>query len=135
MEMTITFTGGKRVNADFDGFTVATDQPQIDGGDGSAPSPFQYFLASIGTCAGIYVLSFCQQRGIPTDKISLEQRMEFETGPDGKRRLAKVAVDILVPPDFPEKYHNALVKSAELCTVKKTISNPPEFQVATKVIS
>ena len=133
MEMTVTFPGGKRVNADFNGFTVATDQPQESGGDGSAPSPFDYFLASIGTCAGIYVLAFCQQRGIPTENISLAQRMEFEPQPGGKRRLARIAIDIIVPPDFPAKYRNALVKSAELCAVKKAIADPPDFQVKTRV--
>lgn len=133
MEMTITFPGGKRVNAAFDTFTVATDQPPSSGGEGSAPSPFDYFLASIGTCAGIYVLSFCQQRNIATDNISLTQRMEFQPLADGKKRLATVVIDITVPPDFPEKYRHALVKSAELCAVKKAIADPPEFQVRTKV--
>lgn len=133
MEMTVTFPGGKRVSADFNGFTIATDQPLESGGEGTAPSPFDYFLASIGTCAGYYVLAFCQQRGIPTDKVSLSQRMEFESLPDGKRHLKTVAIDITVPPDFPEKYRNALAKSAELCAVKKAIANPPEFQLRTTV--
>lgn len=134
MEMTITFPGGKRVNADFNGLTVATDQPVEAGGEGTAPTPFEYFLASIGTCAGIYVLGFCQQRGIPTEKISLSQRMEFETLADGKRRVKTVDIDIVIPPEFPEKYRNALVKSAELCTVKKAIAAPPEFRLMTKVV-
>ena len=133
MEMTITFPGGKRVDAGYNGFAVATDQPQESGGEGSAPSPFDFFLASIGTCAGFYVLAFCQQRGIPTKKISLVQRMVWETVPDGKRRLALVSIDINVPPDFPEKYRTALVKSAELCAVKKAIADPPEFVVRTRV--
>ena len=133
MEMTITFPGGKRVEADFDGFTVATDQPQESGGEGLAPSPFDYFLASIGTCAGFYVLAFCRQREIPTEKIALSQRMVWETLADGKRRLGLVSIDINVPPDFPEKYRNALVKSAELCAVKKAIADPPEFVVRTRV--
>ncbi len=133
MEMTITFPGGKRVNAAFDGMTVATDQPKEAGGEASAPTPFDYFLAAIGTCAGIYVLSFCQQRQIPTEKISLLQRIEFATDPDGKRRLARVAIEIVVPPEFPAKYHNALVKSAELCAVKKAIANPPDFEIVTRV--
>ncbi|HEU0265659.1 MAG TPA: OsmC family protein [Geobacterales bacterium] len=133
MEMTIRFGGGQKVNAEFDGYLVSTDQPGEDGSPGAAPSPFQYFLASIGTCAGIYVLSFCQQRGIPTEQITLSQRMSFESGADGKRQLAKVNIDINLPADFPEKYRNAVVKAAELCTVKKTIAHPPEFEVMARI--
>ena len=66
-EMIVTFGGGKKVNAEFNGFTIATDQAIYAGGEGAAPEPFSLFLASIGTCAGIFVLSFCQSRGIPTD--------------------------------------------------------------------
>lgn len=133
MEIKVTFPGGKKVNAELNGRVIPTDQPAEGGGEGSAPTPFDYFLASLGTCAGIYVLSFCQQRGIPADDISLTQRMEFATAGDGKKRLARVAIEIAVPPEFPEKYHNALVKSAELCAVKKAIMDPPEFEIRTLV--
>ena len=78
MEMEITFPGGARVDANFGGMTVKTDQPVQGGGQGSAPTPFATFLASIGTCAGIYVLGFCQQRGIPTDGIKIVQRMQSD---------------------------------------------------------
>ncbi len=67
MEMEITFPAGARVNAHFGSFTINTDQSPQGGGKGSAPSPFATFLASIGTCAGIYVLSFLKQRGLPTE--------------------------------------------------------------------
>ncbi len=134
MEMRITFPGGKKVNADFGGTTVPTDQPVDSGGGGSAPTPFDYFLASLGTCAGIYVLSFCQQRGIPTERVSLRQSTEFVRGDDGKQRLSRVSLEILVPPDFPEKYHGALVKAAELCAVKKALMHPPAFDIATIVV-
>lgn len=133
MEMNITFPGGKRVNAELEGVVIATDQPVAAGGEGAAPSPFVLFLASLGTCAGIYVLSFCQQRQIPTEHIRLSQRMEFAAAPDGKQRLAGVAIDIKVPADFPEKYRNALVKSAELCAVKKVLMDPPEFTIRTVI--
>lgn len=129
MEMKITFPGGKRVNAEFNSRIIPTDQPLASGGDGSAPSPFEYFLASLGTCAGIYVLSFCQQRQIPTEGLALTQRMEFETGDGGKKKLTMVAIDIQLPTGFPEKYRNAVVKAAELCTVKKVIMDPPEFAI------
>lgn len=133
MEMKITFPGGEKVNAEFNGWTIATDQPMAAGGEGSAPSPFDYFLASLGTCAGIYVLSFCQQRQISTTGLALTQRMEFTTTDDGKKRLSKVAIDIDLPPGFPEKYRNAISKTAGLCTVKKVLMNPPEFEINTRL--
>ncbi len=71
MELVITFPGGSRVDASFDGFTVPTDQPAAGGGEGSAPTPFAVFLSSIGTCAGIYVLGFCKQRGLSAEGIQI----------------------------------------------------------------
>lgn len=134
MEITITFPGNKKVNAEVNGYTIPTDQPVSQGGDGTAPSPFVHFLASIGTCAGIYILSFCRERNIPTDKITLTQRMVYATNPDGRSFLDTIALDINVPSDFPEKYRNALIKVADQCAVKKTIANPPKFSIETKVI-
>ena len=133
MEITISFPGGKKVNADVNGMVIPTDQPLTQGGEGSAPSPYLLFLASIGTCAGIYVLSFCKERGIPTDKTTLTQRLEYVTTPEGKSILDTIALDIHVPPDFPEKYHNALIKVADQCAVKKTIMHPPKFSIKTIV--
>jgi putative redox protein len=130
-EIRITFPGGKKVNAEFGDQTIATDQPVEGGGAGSAPTPFEYFLASLGTCAGIYALSFCQQRQISTEGLALTQRMEFATDADGKRVLAKVVLDIELPSGFPEKYRNAIAKAAGLCTVKKVLMNPPEFEINT----
>jgi ribosomal protein S12 methylthiotransferase accessory factor len=133
MEITISFPGGKKVNAEFNGMIVRTDQPAKYGGEGSAPSPFEYFLASIGTCAGIFVLSFCQERKIPTEGLSITQRVEYVPNEAGKPVLDTIALDIHVPADFPEKYHNALIKVADQCTVKKTIMNPPKFEVKTVI--
>ncbi|OGU09241.1 MAG: osmotically inducible protein OsmC [Geobacteraceae bacterium GWC2_58_44] len=132
MEMKITFPGGEKVNAEFDSRVIHTDQPLQAGGEGAAPTPFEYFLASLGTCAGIYVLSFCRHRQIATEGLALTQRMEFVTAEDGKRRLAKVAMEIELPPGFPEKYQRAIVKAAELCSVKKAITDPPEFMVTAR---
>ena len=133
MNITITFPGGKKVNAEVNGMIISTDQPKLQGGEGSSPSPFHHFLASIGTCAGIYVLSFCQERGIPTDKITLTERLEYAPGPDGKSVLDTIAIDINVPSDFPEKYSNALIKVADQCAVKKAIMHPPKFAIKTVV--
>ena len=129
MEIKITFPGGEKVNAEINNRIIATDQPVESGGEGSAPSPFDYFLASLGTCAGIYVLSFCQQRKIATEGLALTQRMEFSTTEEGKKKLAKVAIEINLPAGFPEKYRNAIVKTAGLCTVKKVIMDPPVFDI------
>ena len=133
MEIRITFPGGKKVNADVNGMSIPTDQSRLQGGDGSAPAPYALFLASIGTCAGIYVLGFCQERSIPIDGITLTQRLEYITTAEGKSALDKISIDINVPPDFPEKYHKALMKVADQCAVKKTIMSPPAFEVRTVV--
>ena len=124
MEMVIDFPGGSKVDAHFGPFTIETDQPPIS----SAPSPFATFLASIGTCAGIYVLGFCQQRGIPTDGVQLIQKVHRDQK-DGM--IGKIELEIQVPPGFPQKYLPSLVRSAELCAVKKHLEKPPQFEVFT----
>jgi putative redox protein len=129
-EMVITFPGGARVDAQFGAYTVRTDQPPQAGGAGSAPAPFQLFLASLGTCAGIYVLGFCRQRGLPTDRIRLVQRTEVDPV---THMVGKVSLDIHVSPEFPEKYLPALIRSAEQCAVKKHLEKPPEIEVTTFV--
>ncbi len=130
MAMKIYFAGNKKVNVDFNGYTITTDQRASDGGDGTAPAPYELFLSSLGACAGIYVLGFCQSRGLPTEGIELEQNMMWDPI---RQKLGKIKIDIKVPPDFPEKYYDALVKTASLCAVKKTIQDPPEFEVVTSV--
>jgi ribosomal protein S12 methylthiotransferase accessory factor len=132
MEMVINFPGGARVDANFGQYTVKTDQPPVGGGEGSAPTPFSVFLASMGTCAGIYVLGFCKQRGLSTDGIRIVQKVLPSTVNPGM--VGTVQFEIQVPPDFPEKYYNALVRSAEQCAVKKHLENPPAFEVYTKAM-
>jgi putative redox protein len=131
MEMIIDFPGGARVDAHFGPYTIPTDQPPTGGGDGSAPTPFAVFLSSMGTCAGIYVLGFCRQRGLSTDGIRIVQRMHSNplTG-----MVGKVDLEIQVPASFPEKYRPSLVKSAELCAVKKHFEHPPVFDIMTKEV-
>ncbi len=132
MEMTIDFPGGARGDAHFGAFTVCTDQPAGAGGEGSAPTPFETFLASLGTCAGIYVLGFCRQRGLPTAGIRLVQRVET----DPATRLArKVSIEIELPPDFPEQYRAAVIRAAEQCKVKKHFERPPAVEVTTSIPS
>lgn len=131
MEMLIDFPGGARVDAHFGPYTVMTDQPPMGGGAGAAPTPFALFLASLGTCAGIFVLGFCSQRGLPTEGIRIIQRADKDplTG-----LLANVELEIQVPPSFPEKYYPALVRSADQCLVKRSMDNPPQFNIYTKVV-
>ena len=131
MEMIIDFPGGARVDAHFGPYTVATDQPPSGGGDGSAPTPFAIFLASMGTCAGIYVLGFCRQRNLPTEGIRIVQRMHSNpfTG-----MVSQVDLEIQTPPEFPEKYLPSLIRSAELCAVKKHFERPPRFEITTKTV-
>lgn len=126
MEMIIDFPGGARVDAHFGPYTVATDQPPST----AAPTPFMVFLASIGTCAGIYVLGFCKQRGLPTDGVRIVQRVHMN---QFSGMVSKIDLEIQVPPTFPEKYRPSLIKSAELCAVKKHLEHPPAFEITTVV--
>ena len=130
-ELVVTFPGGKRVDADLGGRIIRTDQSRVAGGDSSAPEPFALFLASIGTCAGIYVLGFLQSRGLPTDNVQIKERLDFDSATGA---LKGVELEIEVPDTIPEKYHGALVRAADMCAVKKTIQNSPEFAVHLKAV-
>ena len=126
----ITLDGGKVVTAHINGKTIQTYQSVRNGGGGTAPEPFELFLASIGTCAGIYVKSFCDQRGIAAEGIRIIQSVEFD--PD-KRVPSRFRLNIELPADFPEKYRAAVINAAELCLVKKTINNSPQFEVTASI--
>lgn len=132
MEMEVTFPGGARVDASFGAYTVRTDQPPQGGGEGTAPTPFDTFLASIATCAGIYVLGFLRQRGLPTEGVRLVQRPVRDPA---SGMVGRVEIEILVPPAFPEKYLPALIRSAELCAVKQHLAQPPSFDITTRSLS
>ena len=128
MTMEITFGGGKIVTAIYNGHSIKTDQPLDNGGENTAPAPFDLYLASIGTCAGIYVKSFCDKRNIPTDNIRVSQNIIWDEKTD---LPSDITIEIKLPPDFPEKYRESVISAAELCKVKKSIANPPEFKVIT----
>jgi len=129
-EMKISFPGGLRVDAEYRGFVIKTDQPAYSGGDGSAPAPFDMFLASIATCAGYYVLAFCNKREIPTEKaaVVMKTRRNLET-----KRIEKILIEIQLSPEFPEKYKKAVIKAVDSCSVKAHILNPPIFEVEAKI--
>lgn len=125
--MEITFPGGKKVNASFRGFEIRTDQPAGAGGDGSAPTPFDLFLASIGTCAGIFGLGFFQSRKL--DHKDFRITLDFAWNEE-KHLLDRVTINLHLPADFPQKYEHALKETVNLCSVKKTMAQPPEFETA-----
>ena len=129
MELVIEFPGGARVDASFGRYTVHTDQPP-PGGDATAPTPFATYLASIGTCAGIYVLGFCRQRGLATDGIRLVEQVQMDPSTG---LVSDVRLDIHVPSSFPAKYRDALIRAAEQCAVKKSLAHPPRVTVETQV--
>lgn len=122
--MEVVFPGGERVDAIMGNMVVTTNQ------DGSAPTPFALFLASIGTCAGIYILGFCRHRGLNTDGVKIVQRLHMNPL---TRLIEQVDLEIKVPPEFPAKYHEALIRAASQCAVKKHLEQPPSFDVQTRV--
>ena len=127
--MRIRLPGGMRVEAEQRGFVIRTDQPESKGGDNSAPSPFELFLASIGTCAGFYVLAFCRRRDIPTEGIELSLSMVRD---EERHMVERIDIAVHLPAEFPEKYVAACVKSAEQCTVKRHLQDPPEIVMTAK---
>ena len=126
MDMQVYFPGNLRVDAEYGGFTIKTDQTREEGGDASAPEPFTLFLASIGTCAGVYVLYFCRERNIDTEGIRLE--LSFRRN-EKTHMIDKIEIRILLPDSFPEKYRDTVVRIAGMCSVKKHMFNPPEFDI------
>ena len=126
--MEITFPGGTQVNAQFNGFEVASDQPAKNGGENTAPSPFDFFLASLGTCAGFFALRFCQQRELSTEGLSLQLTTERNAE---SKRLDRVKITMQLPNDFPEKYRSAIIRATDQCAVKKALLDPPEIELIT----
>ena len=125
-EIEVSFPGGKRVDAKVGDFVVRTDQPVTLGGEGSAVAPFDLFLASLATCAGIYVLGFCQARGLSTDGLALRERVEID---DATKLPSRIVMTLVLPATFPEKYRVPILRAAEGCKVKKTIAAAPAIEV------
>jgi ribosomal protein S12 methylthiotransferase accessory factor len=122
----ICFPGGLRVEALHQGFWIRTDQPVAQGGGGKAPSPFDLFLASLGTCAGFYALRFCQQRNLRTEGLALSLAAERDSE---RKKVVLVRIDVSLPVEFPEKYRAAIVHAVEQCSVKKHLLHPPAFEI------
>jgi putative redox protein len=126
MAMEITFPGGVKVDVNYKGHTIRTDQPKQAGGDDSAPTPFDLFIASIGACAGYYALNFCRSRKISAKGMKVTLDTEYDA--DGKM-ISKVNIHVALPAGFPEQYKDAIVRAVESCTVKKHLQKPPKFEV------
>ena len=118
------FPGGKRIDAKIGDFIVHTDQSLENGGEETAPEPFQLFLASIATCAGIYALEFCRAREIPSEGMALTMSYDWD---EKKQVIEKLHIELKVPSGFPDRYKKAVVRVMDLCSVKKHIIHPPEF--------
>jgi len=127
--MKVIFPGNKKVYAELNGFTIKTDQSPKGGGEGLYPEPFTLFIAALGTCAGIYVKQFCDQRGIDATQYYLEQDMEYDPV---KRMISRVHINIHVADDFPEKYEAAVIRAASQCAVKRHLHQ--EIELITKVV-
>jgi putative redox protein len=124
--MRIYFKANKQVYADIGAFTVKTDQSLKAGGNGEYPEPFTLFLASLGTCAGIYVKGFCDQRDIPSENIHLTQSQNFNPI---KKMIDQIEIQIHVPEDFPVKYEGAVMSAASMCAVKKHLRDDIAIEV------
>lgn len=126
MDIEVSFPGGKRVVAQVGTHRIETDQPRELGGEDAAPAPFDLFLASLATCAGIYALSFLQARGLSTEGLKLRQHVDY----DGSTHLPmRVRLELALPADCPDKYRAAVLRAVENCKVKKTIAGQPSFEV------
>ena len=129
-KMIIRFPGGKRVDTDYEDFTIKTDQSAADGGDNSASTPSALFFASIGACTGLYALNFCEKRNIDPDRVKMTVELQLH---EKNHMVEKIIFKIDLPPEFPEKYSAALVRSMNLCYVKKHFEHPPQFEFVTRI--
>lgn len=122
--MDIRFEGGMKINAYIDDMCIPTDLPESEGGERSAPTPFELFLGALGTCVGVYAKRFCEAREIETNGLGISVDCEFA---EKEMHCKAMHFTITKPAGFPEKYDKALLKAVEQCTVKKNVFNPPEF--------
>ena len=129
-DIKVSFPGGKRVDAEYKGFLIKTDQPVYAGGEGTAPQPFDLFLGSIAACVGYYVLAFCQNRDIRLGQASVLMRMFKNTQ---KKMIDKIRFEIQLPSEFPDKYTKAIIKSVDMCAVKNHMVDAPMFEYDVKI--
>lgn len=126
-ELKVVFGENYKIDVEYKGFTVKTDQPVHDGGDGTSPSPFDYFLVSLASCAGYYALAFCRERKLPVEGLAVTMTTEKS---EGSRLIDTIRIAVVAPAGFPEKYREALKKSVDHCTVKAHMERPPKFEIS-----
>jgi len=122
----VDFAGGKRIHARVGEFLIQTDQPPRYGGEAAAPAPFELFLASLATCAGIFAWNFCEMRQLPTEGLALS--MECIDDPQ-KKMIGEIRFRLTLPEGFPEKYRQGIVRAMEQCAVKRHMQETPRFNV------
>ncbi len=125
----VTFPGNKKIDVAFNKFIIKTDQAKESGGDESAPEPFDVFIASIGTCAGIYAKSFCDVRKLSTDNMHIFIDVLFV---EGQKLMEQVTITLHVNQGFPEKYIKPIIKSMNGCAVKNQLH--PDIKVNTTAV-
>lgn len=126
MQIKVNFLDNLRLEAKFDDFSVIADQPIRYKGDGSAPGPFDYFLASSALCAAYFVKVYCNARDIPTENIRLSQNNIV----DPENRYNQIfKIDVELPEDISDKDRTGIIRSIERCTVKKVVQTGPDFQI------
>ena len=126
MEITVNFLDNLRLEAKFDDFTITTDQPIRYKGDGTAPSPFDYFLASSALCAAYFVKLYCLSRNIPTDDIRVSQNNIID--PENRYNQT-FQIKVELPSSISERDRLGIIRSADRCTVKKVVQQTPEFKI------
>ncbi|QHS12346.1 OsmC domain/YcaO domain-containing protein [Shewanella sp. Arc9-LZ] len=128
MEIKVNFLDNLRLEAKFDDFTVTADQPIRYKGDGSAPSPFDYFLASSALCAAYFIKVYCKARDISTENIKLSQNNIVDPE-DRYNQIFQIQVEL--PDDISDKDRQGILRSIDRCTVKKVVQTGPEFKIET----
>ena len=128
-ELKVVFGDNYRIDVETKGFLVKTDQPVRDGGDNTAPSPFDYFLASLAACAGYYALAFCKERKLATEGLGVT--MITERG-EVSKMIDRIVIAVDLPREFPDKYRLAITKAVDHCTVKAHILRAPQFELVVR---
>ena len=128
-EFKVIFPGNKKVDVEIGKFTIKTDQKKIYGGDDTAPEPFNIFLSTIGSCAGIYAVSFCDTRELSTEGMYLMVDISFK---ERQNFLKEIKLTLYVNKEFPEKYIKPIIKSMNHCAVKNQLH--PDIKINTTVV-
>ncbi|MCG7873528.1 MAG: OsmC family protein [Candidatus Thiodiazotropha lotti] len=125
----VNFSGGKRIEAQVGDFTLQTDQPQKYGGEASAPAPFDLFLGSLATCAGIFAWNFLESRRLSTEGLALKMECIED---EKKKMIGNIIFHLTLPKDFPERYQSGIIRAIELCAVKRHMHTAPDFSIQVK---